>query len=294
MTGEPSDRHALEKDTRTDLERRYFIGIAGGIGAAMLAGCSTRSDTGDASDDTDGTDDTEDAGDGGAANAGTFRLLISDQPVAIDEFDSLDVTFDHARIFREADDEDEEQEQDENGTESDDEEQDDGGTENGEEDDGGEKAEEEKEQRGFFTIDLEGSTVDLTRVVGDKAVSIFEGELSEGRYSKIELHAADVDGTVDGEPVAVKIPSEKLQIVKPFEVEAGGTLSFVFDINVVKKGQTGEYNLLPVISESGIDGEDVDVEEIEGGEGDESETEDGESTGAARGDGPPEDDSDGS
>jgi len=280
MTGEPSDRHALEKDTRTDLERRYFIGIAGGIGAAMLAGCSTRSDTGDASDDTEGRNDTGDAGDDDAANAGTFRLLISDQPVAIDEFDSLDVTFDHARIFREAESGDEEQ--DEDGTESGDEEQD-------------EKAEEEKEQRRFFTIDLEGSTVDLTRVVGDKAVSIFEGELSEGRYSKIELHAADVDGTVDGGSVAVKIPSEKLQIVKPFEVEAGGTLSFVFDINVVKKGQTGEYNLLPVISESGVDGEDVDVEEIEeGGEGDESETEDGESTGAAQGDGPPEDDPDGS
>ena len=91
---------------------------------------------------------------------------------------------------------------------------------------------------------------------------MFDGELREGRYTKIELYAADVVGVVDDEEVEVKIPSGKLQIVKSFEVRAGETVSFVFDINVVKRGPNG-YNLLPVISESGVAGEDVEVEEVD-------------------------------
>ncbi len=56
-----------------------------------------------------------------------------------------------------------------------------------------------------------------------------------GPYSKIELYAESVDGVVDGESVDVKIPSEKLQLTKPFEVVAGESVDFVFDINVVKR-----------------------------------------------------------
>lgn len=55
----------------------------------------------------------------------------------------------------------------------------------------------------------------------------------------------------------------KLQIVKPFEVGPGETLTFVFDITVVERGQTGEYNLLPVISESGVAGKDVQAREVD-------------------------------
>ncbi|MFB6361013.1 MAG: DUF4382 domain-containing protein [Halobacteriales archaeon] len=118
------------------------------------------------------------------------------------------------------------------------------------------------DQGGFREIDLDGASVDLTQVVGEKAISVFDGELPEGRYAKIELVASGIDGIVDGGPVDVMIPSGKLQIVKPFEVVAGETLSFVFDINVVKKGQTGDYNLLPVIAKSGVSGNDVEVEEV--------------------------------
>ena len=56
---------------------------------------------------------------------GTFWLLISDQPVAIDEFDSLNVTFDYARIVQASDDdEDEGGENDENETDTDDDDED--------------------------------------------------------------------------------------------------------------------------------------------------------------------------
>lgn len=82
----------------------------------------------------------------------------------------------------------------------------------------------------------------------------------------------------DGEIVLpVKLPSERLQIVRPFDVVEGEQIEFVFDINVIRRGD-GEYILQPVISESGVVGEDVEADVIddnenEGGEDDEEEEE---------------------
>lgn len=224
------------------MKRRVFVATSAGLGALLLAGCSG----GDSSIDAGGGRSTTASSSHGATKAaGTFRLLISDEPAAINDFDELNVAFDRARIFPSGDADDNQQEVTE--TELENETESDGS-------DGG-------DQRGFFVIDLDGATVDLTQVKGEKAISVFDGELSAGRYTKIELYAASVEGFVDGDPVDVKIPSEKLQIVKPFEVVEGETLTFVFDINVVKKGQTGGYNLLPVISKSGVAGHDIEVNE---------------------------------
>lgn len=81
------------------------------------------------------------------------------------------------------------------------------------------------------------------------------------RESKSESPAPR--GVVDGETVEVMVPSNRLRIIKPFEIGADEELNFVFDINVVQKGPSGDYNLLPVIGKSGIVGEDVDVEEVD-------------------------------
>ena len=278
-----------------DVRRRRFLTLGAGVGATLLARCATETELGDGGDGSTPTDGDEDATSSATAKgeteaSGAFRLLVSDRPAAIDDFDELNVSFDRARIFRagdggeedateagtatatsaepmtETDGEADVETEPANETDADTEaatvaasepatEAEDGeGSENGEGDDG--------EERGFFVADLGGATVDLTQVVGEKAVSVFDGALSEGRYAKIELRAADIEGIVDGEVADVKIPSGKLQIVKPFEVVAGETLSFVFDINVVEKGRTGRYNLLPVISESGVGGKDVEVEEV--------------------------------
>ncbi|MCU4718201.1 DUF4382 domain-containing protein [Halapricum hydrolyticum] len=319
----PSRHPSTPRDENGHIRRRRFLLTGTAVGTTLLAGCSgdtgnggaNSTDTGDggATDDsTPGETSTSDAE--SDPNVGTFRLLISDRPVAIDEFDSLDVTFDRARVFQsgkqdgdsddgetevdgaetetEAEvDENETETETETETERDESEtgtvteisEDETGTvteiiedetetvteiiedeteTEADEDDGNENGDPDDE-RGFFVLDLDGATVDLTQVVGDKAMGVFEDDLPAGRYSKIELHAADVEGIVDGESVSVKIPSGKLQIVKPFEVTPGETLEFVFDINVVKKGKSGGYNLLPVISESGVAGKDVDVEEID-------------------------------
>ena len=270
------------------MDRRRFLTTTTAVGATLFAGCGGSS--GDGATDGGSTTDGEASGgdsDGGAtASTGAFRLLISDQPAAIDDFDSLDVTFDSARVFRATADEDDEEaeassddtdgetetstpstetdtetETETETTETDESEtatEDEDGDVAAESDDG----EDDDSEAGFQTFDLDSPTVDLTEVVGDKAIGVLDGELETGRYVKIELSVSDVEGIVDDEAVPVKVPSNKLQITKSFEVTAEGAVEFVFDINVVKRGSNG-YNLLPVISESGVAGRDVEVDEVE-------------------------------
>lgn len=261
-------------------------------GTPLIAGCSGETDG-------SGDDSTE---------VGSFGLLISDQPAAIDDFDSLNVSFDRARIFQRTDAETDEDEDVDNGdtTPTNDTVANDTGTNDTAVSDGAERPandttsdsegttdiddteenesdterdeQERDDERGFSEMSLSGRTVDLTEVVGKKAARVLSAELQVGMYSKIELYVTEVIGTVGGDEVAVAVPSEKLQIAKPFTVAADESTSFVFDIGVVKKGPNG-YNLLPVIAKSGVAGEDVELEETEDNEADgegDGEEEDGE------------------
>ena len=160
--------------------------------------------------------------------------------------------------------------------------------EDGEEDDGDDDGEEDADgeegddsDRGFTVVDLEDATVDLTQVIEDDAMAVFDGEIPAGSYEKVELSVTTVEGIVDGEEVDVKLPSEKLQITNGFEVTPDEPVSFVFDINVVKRGKNNGYILKPVISGSGVAGRDVEVNEIDeddeddGGNKDEGDDSDG-------------------
>jgi hypothetical protein len=215
------------------MKRRTFVATTAGLGTALLAGCSTNTDS-------DGS------------GSGSFQLMISDQPAAIGDFDSLDVTLSSARIYRAGDDETittgavtgSTATSSENTTD-------------------GPDGDEDTDSDGFVELDLDGVTVDLTQVTGDRAVSVLEAELEAGRYSGIELQVATAEGVVDGAAVDVMVPGDRLRIVKPFEVGEDAELNFVFDINVVKTGPNGDYNLLPVVGKSGVAGEDVDVEEVD-------------------------------
>lgn len=198
----------------------------------MLAGCS---------------------GDGdGETGTGSFRLLISDMPADIGDFESLDVTLSSARVFR-ADDDETITSAAPEGTPT-------GTSTSTSEETGGD----DDPADGFVEFELEDVVVDLTEVVGDRALSVLDDELKEGRYSGIELRVAGAEGVVDGEPVDVMVPSDRLRIIRPFEMDADAELSFVFDINVVQRGPNGGYNLLPVIGKSGVAGDDIEVEEIDG------------------------------
>jgi hypothetical protein len=279
------------------MNRRTFVTAAAGTGSALLAGCSGGGGGGGGSGDGggsggtgDGTDTDGGGGGGSGGGSGIFRLLISDQPAAIEDFESLDVTLSSARVFRAGEDETitpsaitttvtatpEPTDTDETTTataEPTDTETTAPGTD-------------DVDASGFVEFDLDDVTVDLTGVIGDRAISVLEGELEEGRYAGIELRVAAAEGVVDGEPVDVMVPSDRLRIIKPFEIAADAELDFVFDINVVRKGPNGGYNLLPVIGKSGVAGEDVEIEEVDGtdSEGDGTETETSDNTATAAGD----------
>ena len=255
------------------MRRRAFVATATGLGTAALAGCSGGGGGGGSDGGSGGSesgDDGTDSGGGDGSTLGAFRLLVSDQPAAIDDFDSLPVTLSSARVFR-ADEDETVTPATVNGTAT-------PSTETAADDGDADEA------RGFVEFDLDGVTVDLTQVVGDRAVSVLESELDAGRYSGVELRVESAEGVVDGEDVDVTVPSDRLRIVRPFEVAADAELEFVFDINVVRKGPQGGYNLLPVVGKSGVAGEDVDVVAVDGDDGaagEATDTPDGGSNGTA-------------
>ncbi len=150
-----------------------------------------------------------------------FRLMVSDAPADIGDFEYLTVELIKTRIFRV------------NGSEN-----------------------------GFEERDLNVS-VDLTKLVDENSLEVLSTELEPGKYTKIELYVGSVNAKANNETADVMVPSEKLKIVKTFEISEGNVTTFVFDINVVKKGLENNYNLLPVISESGVVGEDLEEEEVE-------------------------------
>jgi len=127
------------------------------------------------------------------------------------------------------------------------------------------------------------ATLDLTQLRGANASLVDQYEIESGNYTKVFLDVSEVDATLtSGESADVKLPSEKLQLTQNFTVESGSSVDFVYDINVVERGN-GDYNLLPVASESGTDVEidevDASVETSGSAESDgESEQTDGEQT----------------
>ncbi len=113
---------------------------------------------------------------------------------------------------------------------------------------------------GFEEVELSGVSIDLTQLVNENITEIASLYLEPGKYTKIELHVNGTVGIVDGEMVLVNVPSNKLHIIKPFDV--GNVTEFVFDINVVRKGNKREYNLLPVVGKSGVIGKDIKEKEV--------------------------------
>ncbi len=100
--------------------------------------------------------------------------------------------------------------------------------------------------------------VDLTLVQGDKTQEIWRGNVSDGQYSKVFIHIADVRGVLKetGQTVDIKLPSQKLHIQKSFQVSAGTVTSFTYDLTVVAAGnaQSGiKYILKPQVDQSGAD-----------------------------------------
>ena len=117
-----------------------------------------------------------------------------------------------------------------------------------------------------FTPDI--TEVDLKPLIGENALEIWSGNLTPGEYSKVFIYVSEINGiltpALGGEKANVKLPSEKLQISKPFVIGENTTTSFVYDVTVVKAGQSGQYILKPQIAQSGADQEFKEVKPEEG------------------------------
>ncbi|MEF8886469.1 MAG: DUF4382 domain-containing protein [Haloarculaceae archaeon] len=275
------------------MHRRTLLAV---VLAAMLAlaGCAGSTTSGAP---TAGGENGGSAGDGGTAATGTVQFYVSDQPAAIEDFEHLNVTITQIG-FERANDADGDGTEAETATatpapnatatatnltptptagdggtptaEDAEAEEADGSEDETEADEQGssedEKREnEDRERAGWETVEVDSRTVDLTRLRGDNATLVGAPEIPAGEYTKVFVYVDSINATLTtGESVTVKLPSQKLQLNKGFTLEPNGTVQFVYDINVVKAGNSGKYILKPVISQSGPD---QPVKEVDG-EGD--------------------------
>jgi len=94
--------------------------------------------------------------------------------------------------------------------------------------------------------------IDLRPLEGENALAIWSGNLTNGEYTKVFIHVDNVTGILaDGGGTAdVKLASNKLQISKPFTI-GDSLVNFVYDITVVEAGKSDKYILKPQIAQSG-------------------------------------------
>jgi len=111
------------------------------------------------------------------------------------------------------------------------------------------------DEEGIVEETFEPVDVNLVGLTGDAAVALWSGYVPDGSYTKVFLYVDAVWGLlVDDDEEAgfeIKLPSNKLQIQMPIEVEGEGPTDFVFDISILRAGNSGQYILKPQLTESG-------------------------------------------
>ena len=161
------------------------------------------------------------------SGSGTVNLYASDQPAALEAFQSLEVTVDQVMLEQEVE----------------------GETE-------------------VVVRDLdEPRTFDLTQLVGDNATKITTFDAPNDTYSSISLRVTNTNGTLEsGEQTEVMLPNNTLKLQQEFTVDEDEEVNFVYDMNVVKAGQSGKFVIQPVVTESGVNQpiSPVDTDEGEG------------------------------
>jgi len=253
--------------SREHLDRRTYLKTTGLATAGMvgLAGC-----TGDSGSGSDG-------GDGDGTTYGTLSTAVTDQPSAIDDFESLTVTIDGIWITpagsdeEDADDSDEAtNETDTNETETND--TDTNETETNETDDDAEEMEEadddgEDDDSGRRYIEFEEpQEADLVQLQGSSTKLIDETEVETGDYAFLQINVAGTEGVLtDGSEAEVTTPGNApLKFNTSFEIRPEETTRFIADFAPNKRGRNG-YIIRPVATSTTVLYGD---EEYDGGDGD--------------------------
>jgi len=119
----------------------------------------------------------------------------------------------------------------------------------------------------WIEFEPEIKEVDLTTVQGEKTLQIWRGDIPVGEYGKVFIYVDDVQGILKeifqeaDQPIEIKLPSNKLQISKSFQIAVGEVTSFVYDLTVIATGneQSGiRYILKPQAGESGAENNPAD------------------------------------
>jgi hypothetical protein len=95
-------------------------------------------------------------------------------------------------------------------------------------------------------LDLEQTTVDLTKLRDDTTARVGFETLPAGTYTQVRLLVTSSTGVLKtGETVSVTVPGGELRANTPFDLEPQGTVSITLRIHVVKAGPV--YQLAPVL-----------------------------------------------
>jgi len=104
-------------------------------------------------------------------------------------------------------------------------------------------------EESWVSLIKEGKTFDLVAIQGAE-VFLGSENVSSGNYTQIRLDVTKVIVTLDGKEITAKLPSDKLKVVRPWEVKAGQktilTLDFQADTFVVITGND-QAQVKPVI-----------------------------------------------
>jgi hypothetical protein len=145
---------------------------------------------------------------------GNFVFLVSDEVNAIDEFSSLNVTISKVGLLQSG------------------------------------------SSKQWVQFVPEVKEFDLTLLPREKTQQLWRGNVPEGQYTKVVIYVTHVQGIpkATAEAVGIKLPSDKLQISKTFQVSTDSITSFTYDLTVINTGNAtggGEYLLKPQADQSG-------------------------------------------
>jgi hypothetical protein len=102
---------------------------------------------------------------------------------------------------------------------------------------------------GWYTIVNESQTFDLIQLIDVKEV-FDEEELSAGWYTQIRLVIERALVTIDGIEYDLKIPSNKIKLISPFEIQDNKTTTLTLDFDVyesIHETGNGKYIMKPTI-----------------------------------------------
>lgn len=118
---------------------------------------------------------------------------------------------------------------------------------------------------GWKTLETTPQTVNLLELVNAVLLGLGQTDLEAGHYTQLRLHIGNKaysDGTVDhpyanyvideaGDTHKLKVPSNKIKLVRGFDIHAGEETELILDFDaaksVVKAGMSGHWLLKPTI-----------------------------------------------